>query len=71
MTDEYVVHSPRLESLGVETSTSSSPSPAAPLSEIDTPALLLRRPQLERNIAKMADRFRDAPVRLRPHFKSN
>jgi D-serine deaminase-like pyridoxal phosphate-dependent protein len=47
------------------------PAPAASLSEIDTPALLLRRPALERNIAKMADRFRDAPVRLRPHFKSN
>src|SRR5664280_1999840 len=71
MTEEYVAHSLRLESLSVETSTSSSPSPTAPLSEIDTPALLLRRPRLERNIAKMADRFRDAPVRLRPHFKSN
>jgi len=71
MTDENAVHSPRLESLGVETSTSSSLSPTVPLSEIDTPALLLRRPQLERNVAKMADRFRDAPVRLRPHFKSN
>jgi D-serine deaminase-like pyridoxal phosphate-dependent protein len=71
MSEEYVAHSPRLESLSVETSTSSSPSPTAPLSEIDTPALLLRRPRLERNIAKMADRFRDAPVRLRPHFKSN
>ena len=47
------------------------PPPSAPLTEIDTPALLLRRPRLERNIAKMADRFRDAPVRLRPHFKSN
>ena len=47
------------------------PLPTAPLTEIDTPALLLRRPVLERNIAKMADRFRDAPVRLRPHFKSN
>jgi D-serine deaminase-like pyridoxal phosphate-dependent protein len=47
------------------------PPPTAPLSEIDTPALLLRRPVLERNIAKMAERFRDAPVRLRPHFKSN
>jgi D-serine deaminase-like pyridoxal phosphate-dependent protein len=47
------------------------PSPTAPLSEIDTPALLLRRPALERNIAKMAGRFHDAPVRLRPHFKSN
>jgi D-serine deaminase-like pyridoxal phosphate-dependent protein len=47
------------------------PPPTAPLSEIDTPALLLRRPALERNIAKMAERFRDAPVRLRPHFKSN
>jgi D-serine deaminase-like pyridoxal phosphate-dependent protein len=47
------------------------PPPAAPLSEIDTPALLLRRPVLERNIAKMAARFHATPLRLRPHFKSN
>ena len=47
------------------------PPPTAPLTEIDTPALLLRRPALERNIATVAERFRHAPVRLRPHFKSN
>jgi D-serine deaminase-like pyridoxal phosphate-dependent protein len=71
MTGEYVARPRRDESLSVQTPTSSSPSPTAPISEIDTPALLLRRARLERNIAKMADRFRDAPIRLRPHFKSN
>lgn len=47
------------------------PPLGASLSEVDTPSLLLRRPRLERNISKMADIFRGAPVRLRPHFKSN
>ena len=47
------------------------PPPGAAIADIDTPALLLRRPALERNIAKMAARFCGTPVRLRPHFKSN
>jgi D-serine deaminase-like pyridoxal phosphate-dependent protein len=38
---------------------------------IDTPALLLDRDRLEGNIRRMADLFRDTPIRLRPHFKSH
>ena len=47
------------------------PTPGAGLAEIDTPALLLRRPHLEANIERMAALFRSTPIRLRPHFKSH
>lgn len=42
-----------------------------PLSEIDTPALLLDRAACERNLARMAGFFRDRPAKLRPHFKNH
>jgi D-serine deaminase-like pyridoxal phosphate-dependent protein len=39
--------------------------------DLDTPALCLDRPALERNIAKMAAFFHDRPAKLRPHFKTH
>lgn len=39
--------------------------------ELDTPSLLLDRVASDRNIAKMADYFRDRPAKLRPHFKNH
>jgi D-serine deaminase-like pyridoxal phosphate-dependent protein len=47
------------------------PPIGAPRDAIDTPALLLDRGRLENNIRRMADLFRDTPIRLRPHFKSH
>jgi D-threonine aldolase len=43
----------------------------ARISEIATPALILDRAALERNIARMAAFFADGPCRLRPHFKAH
>jgi len=43
----------------------------APLSEIETPALLVDLDAFERNLAKMADCARTAGVRLRPHAKTH
>ncbi len=42
-----------------------------PLSEIDTPTLMLDRAACDRNLARMADFFRDRPANLRPHFKNH
>jgi D-threonine aldolase len=42
-----------------------------PLSEIDTPALVVDLDALEGNIARMAAVMKDGPVRLRPHAKSH
>jgi D-serine deaminase-like pyridoxal phosphate-dependent protein len=41
------------------------------LAEIPTPALVLDRAALERNIARMAAFFSTGPCRLRPHFKAH
>jgi D-serine deaminase-like pyridoxal phosphate-dependent protein len=41
-----------------------------PLADIDTPALLLDRDRLERNIARMASYFEGRPASLRPHYKT-
>ena len=49
----------------------SVPPKGAAKDAIDTPALLLDRDRLERNIHRMADLFRDGGMRLRPHFKSH
>lgn len=38
--------------------------------DLDTPCLLLDRERLERNIARMAQRFRELGVPLRPHLKT-
>jgi D-serine deaminase-like pyridoxal phosphate-dependent protein len=42
-----------------------------PLEAIDTPALLLDLPACKRNLARMAEFFRDRPAKLRPHFKNH
>ncbi len=42
-----------------------------PLSEVDTPSLLLDRAASDRNLAHMAAFFRDRPAKLRPHFKNH
>ncbi len=41
------------------------------LDDLPTPALLLDRAKLERNLARMADRARRLGVRLRPHVKTH
>ncbi len=41
------------------------------LTELDTPALLLDRGALERNLRRLAEHFRDRRCRLRPHFKNH
>ncbi|MFB9835773.1 alanine racemase [Actinoallomurus acaciae] len=42
-----------------------------PLAELATPALLVDRTTLERNVADMASSLRGAGVTLRPHFKTS
>ena len=42
-----------------------------PLSAVDTPALLLDGPAVQRNIRTLADFFSDRPARIRPHFKNH
>jgi len=39
--------------------------------DISTPALIVERAALERNIARMAAFFAEGPCRLRPHFKAH
>ena len=39
--------------------------------DVDTPALLLDLDIVERNIAAMADVFRDSAINLRPHAKTH
>jgi D-serine deaminase-like pyridoxal phosphate-dependent protein len=41
------------------------------VTDIDTPALCLDIEVVEANIRRMADYFRDSPVRLRPHAKTH
>lgn len=38
-------------------------------SELDTPALLIDLPTMERNLSKMAEHLKDTGVKLRPHVK--
>jgi D-serine deaminase-like pyridoxal phosphate-dependent protein len=40
-------------------------------SEVSTPALLLDLDKAKRNIATMAEKFRELPADLRPHFKAH
>lgn len=42
-----------------------------PLTELDTPALLLDRVACDHNLAKMAAFFQNRPAKLRPHFKNH
>lgn len=51
--------------------TEADPRIGRPLEEIDTPALVLDRAACDRNLARMAEFFRDRPARLRPHFKNH
>jgi D-serine deaminase-like pyridoxal phosphate-dependent protein len=53
------------------TTTSADPRIGRPLSEVDTPSLLLDRAASDRNLAHMAAFFRDRPAQLRPHFKNH
>ncbi|REK19433.1 MAG: DSD1 family PLP-dependent enzyme [Planctomycetota bacterium] len=53
------------------TTQTADPRIGRPLAEIDTPALLLDLPACERNLAKMAEFFRERPAQLRPHFKNH
>jgi len=52
-----------------------SPTPnnliGKPLTEVDTPSLLLERDSLLANIGRMASFFKSRPCKLRPHFKSH
>ncbi len=43
----------------------------APIEDLPTPTVLVDLDVLERNIARMAARARDADVRLRPHVKTH
>lgn len=45
--------------------------PGQPLSEVDTPALLVDADALERNLARMADAAAEFGIRLRPHAKTH
>ena len=40
------------------------------LSDLPTPALLLERARLDRNLARMAERMRGLGVDLKPHLKT-
>jgi D-serine deaminase-like pyridoxal phosphate-dependent protein len=42
-----------------------------PLSEVDTPALVIDADAMEQNIAEMGRHFSDLPVSLRPHAKTH
>jgi D-serine deaminase-like pyridoxal phosphate-dependent protein len=48
-----------------------TPSLGVPLSEIDTPALLIHHEKLMRNIQQMANFCAAGPVKLRPHSKTH
>lgn len=43
----------------------------SPIDDLDTPALLVDRAALDRNLEKMAAFFRGRKCRLRPHFKNH
>ncbi len=56
---------------GVDRTAAHDPRIGRPLTELDTPALLLDRAASDRNLATMAAFFRDRPAKLRPHFKNH
>ena len=55
----------------VNSRTAADPRLGRPLAEIDTPTLVLDRAASDRNLARMAEFFRDRPAKLRPHFKNH
>lgn len=58
-------------STAADQSCSSDPRIGSPLTELDTPTLLLDRAASDRNLAKMAAFFQKRPAKLRPHFKNH
>ncbi len=55
----------------VDVRTAADPRIGRVLGEIDTPTLMLDRAASDRNLARMAEFFRDRPAKLRPHFKNH
>jgi D-serine deaminase-like pyridoxal phosphate-dependent protein len=53
------------------TTTPADPRIGRPLSDVDTPSLLLDRAACDRNLARMAEFFRGRSAQLRPHFKNH
>ena len=51
--------------------TASDPRIGRPITELDTPTLLLDRAASDRNLTRMAAFFQDRPAKLRPHFKNH
>lgn len=47
------------------------PLPGTPLEEVDTPALVIDLPAFERNMALVADFYRDREAKVRPHVKGH
>ena len=61
-----------VESVGaVDRVDAPDPRIGRPLTELDTPALLLDRVACDHNLAKMAAFFQNRPAKLRPHFKNH
>jgi hypothetical protein len=56
---------------GVTEITAIDPRIGRPVSDLDTPTLLLDRAASDHNLAKMATFFQDRPAKLRPHFKNH
>lgn len=56
---------------GVDCHAPDDPRIGRPLSELDTPALLLERAASDRNLSRMAGYFQERSARLRPHFKNH
>jgi D-serine deaminase-like pyridoxal phosphate-dependent protein len=47
-----------------------NPQPGDPLDAVDTPAMLIDLDLMEANIARLFERFRNSPVKVRPHLKT-
>lgn len=47
-----------------------NPQPGDPLDAVDTPAMLIDLDLMEANIARLFERFRHSPVKVRPHLKT-
>ena len=56
---------------GVESVNTLDPRIGRPLTELDTPTLLLDLAASNHNLDKMAAFFQDRPAKLRPHFKNH
>ncbi|MCA8985859.1 MAG: DSD1 family PLP-dependent enzyme [Planctomycetaceae bacterium] len=56
---------------GVEVSSENDSRMGCLVEDLDTPTLLLDRAASDRNLARMAEFFRERPAKLRPHFKNH